>query len=347
MVKRAKLVNTGNENEDEVGGFAPGVAEAIAEASAAEVAHESNDDVETAQDAADQEAAGVNMSDKDIEKARKAGMRALQADVVQAGADYGAGHTSMIRLAEVVTEAAMKDIISPEHADELYDKFRAAADKKATMDDVGIVPDEATMDRPPVQDGEDKSRSAQLSKLRAFIKLGNKFVDDGSDIIRRARNIHVGLLRGDRKTLKAGSTHVWLYAIAVAQLKHATSTKTMHVLTDDEMRALMTQAAKDPTVKEGADKLLDAIIAAKAARNGSAERAPVPSDELDAAIDLLQQALAAVDPDKLNDYEAKLADAETKKVEAEAKRAEATAVKAARALAPKGTKKGPPRQKAA
>jgi hypothetical protein len=360
MVKRAKLANVGEETEvdpaqavetsfepnDGEGGYGPGAQEA-AEADAAqgdaEVTQESNTgegatDGDTAQDQADQEAAGVNATAKDDEAARKRGYRALLKDVGVTGADYGAGKTSMIRLAEVVTEGAMHDIVSPEHADEIYDKFRAAADAKGTIEDAGLVPDEATMEHAPPVNGDDKSRAQQLSKLRGFIKLGNKFTDDAGDIIRRARNIHLGLLAGDRKTLKPGSTYTWLYGVAAAQLKHATTTKTTHVFTDEEITALMSQPAKEENVKEGADKLLDAIIAAKAAQNGSADRAPVPSDELAAAIDYLQQALAAVDPEKLNEYEAKLAEAADKKAEAEAKRAEAAAAKAAKAAQPKPAK---------
>lgn len=369
MVRRAKITNVGEETEvdpaaavetsfepnDGEGGYGPGAQEA-AEADAAqgdaEVTQESNTgEADTAQDQADQEAAGVNATAKDDEAARKRGYRALLKDVGVTGADYGAGKTSMIRLAEVVTEGAMHDIVSPEHAEEIYDKFRAAADAKGTIEDAGLVPDEATMEHAPPVNGDDKSRTQQLSKLRGFIKLGNKFTEDASDIVRRARNIHLGLLQGDRKTLKPGSTYTWLYGVAAAQLKHATTTKTTHVFTNEEITALMSQPAKEENVKEGADKLLDAIIAAKAAQNGSAERAPVPSDELAAAIDYLQQALAAVDPDKLNEYEAKLAEAADKKAEAEAKRAEATAAKAAKAAAPKvakaGTKKGPPGTNAA
>lgn len=363
MVRRAKIANVGEEAEadpaaaveqafepnDGEGGFGPGAEEAATADTQGEpeVTQESNEPGtegenggenggDSAQDQADQEAAGVNATQKDDEAARKRGYRALLKDVGVTGADYGAGKTSMIRLAEVVTEGAMHDIISPEHADEIYDKFRAAADAKGTIEDAGLVPDEATMERAPANDkGDDKSRAQQLSKLRAFIKLGNKFTDDASDIVRRARNIHLGLLQGDRKTLKPGSTYTWLCNTATAQLKHATTTKTTHVFSDDEITALMTQEVEEPKTKEGADKLLDAIIAAKAAQNGSADRAPVPSDELAAAIDYLQQALAAVDPNKLKEYEDRLADAEAKKAEAEAKRAEAAAAKAAKAAQPK------------
>jgi hypothetical protein len=359
MVKRAKLANVGEDIDDDAaaavetsfeppdaGGFAPGVAEAIAGKADVDVTLASNE-ADTAQDQADQEAAGINATAKDDEAAKKRSYRALLKDVGVTGADYGAGKTSMIRLAEVVTEGAMQDIISPEHADEIYDKFRAAADLKGTIEDAGLVPDEATMEHAPVVNGEDKSRAQQLSKLRAFIKLGNKFTDDAGDLVRRARNIHLGLLAGDRKTLKPGSTYTWLYAVATAQLKHATTTKTTHVFSDAEINALMSQPVTEPVAKEGADKLLDAIIAAKAAQNGSAERAPVPSDELTTAIEYLTAALAAVDPNKLNEYEAKLAEAADKKAEAEAKRAEAAAAKAAKAAMPKpapkaGTKKGPP-----
>ena len=260
----------------------------------------------------------------------------MMREVAVAGADFGAGKTSMIRLAEIVTEAAMNGIISVEHAEEIYDKFRAEADKKGTIDEAGLVPDEALMENPSASKGDDKSKAQQLSKLRAFIKLGNKFDTDASDIVRRARNMHLGLLAGDRKTLKPGSTYNVLYAVATAQMKHATSTKTMHVFTDDELSAIMSDDAKadrpDPT---GADKILDALKSAVSARKGTAERAPAPSEELDNAIQWLEQALAATNPELLSEYEKSVEEAEQKKAEAEAKRAEAAAAKAAKALEPK------------
>jgi hypothetical protein len=342
---RAKLDNVGDDAENEVD----------ISTGEHEVTQTSNTiEADTEQDIADQQAAGVRPqrgnNNPPATPSIKAQYNALKRVVIGLGAQHGAGKTSMIALAEAVTEAAQDGVVTPEQTGEIYDKFREGVKAKSEYEDAGEVPDEATMERLPTEDA-DKSREQQLSKLKRFILLGNKYQNDALDLMRRARNVHLDLLRqGNRKSIKPGSTYTVMVDIARAQLgrqddavKKAKAAGQKFqgladVLTDNELNGLMTQEVKDKEALTGADKILNAIKEAKAARNGGADRNPVPSQELDNAIDWLIAALHATDPALLADYNKKLDDAEQAKIDAETRKAETAAAKAEKALLPKEPK---------
>ena len=236
MVRRNKLVNTGDpENEaeasfvpgDEVtqsgnepsqeGGFAPGALDVIsgevdAPDAPAEVAPAAPPTRPTAHAQASNGNGGVDHQDnKQQMVSPRMQLNALKRTVMGLGAQHGAGKTSMIALAEAVTEAA-QDNIRRLIVAEIYDKFREGVTAKSSYEDAGVVPDEAAMDRIGNVD-QDKSREQQLSKLRQFIHLGNKYDSDALDLIRKARNMHIDLLRQAlgsaeaKKGVKPGSTY--------------------------------------------------------------------------------------------------------------------------------------------
>ena len=162
-----------------------------------------NGDVTPQSDEPEEELSNVSASEQEKTLVRE--KRALLKDVGLIGAAYGAGKTSLISLAERVTEAAMSGSINPKDAEDIYNRFKEKADAKATLDDLTTpVPDAATADKPSQVD-DVKSKKQQLSKFRSFIKLGNEYEDDGLDIVRRARNIHLRMLEGDRKAVMQGA----------------------------------------------------------------------------------------------------------------------------------------------
>jgi hypothetical protein len=370
MVKRPKLANTGNENEGaEVGGFAPGVAEQIAgdmgEGTATDETTGEGGDTEA--DVADQEAAGVadkptrpatnpqsNGSNQQRAVSPKAAYNTLKTKVQKLGELHGGGKTSMIALAEIVTEAAQEGTITAEQVDEIYDRFKAGASKGSSYEDAGEVSDEAAMGMAPA-----KSIEQQLSKLRQFIYLGGKYESDALDLIRKARNMHIELLRaanGDaevKKGIKPGSTYSVLVDVARLQLKKqkdalaaAKASGVKHtglapLLTDSDLRDLMTQEVREPVDKSGEDYLLDTLIKARATLKGSDKRNAITVEELQYAIDYLRLAMGKVAPDMLNAYDAEEAKAVQDKADREeAKRIadEEKARKAAEPKAPKETK---------
>ena len=133
---------------------------------------------------------GGNWSNAPKDASPRMQLNALKRTVMGLGAQHGAGKTSMIALAEVVTEAAQDNILTPDLVGDIYDKFREGVTAKSSYEDAGVVPDEAAMDRIGNVD-QDKSREQQLSKLRQFIHLGNKYDSDALDLIRKARNMHI------------------------------------------------------------------------------------------------------------------------------------------------------------
>ena len=363
MVKRNKLVNTGDEAtnpEAEVdASFSPGETEANPTGNEPE-----GDAGESEQDAADREAAGIpdkptrpaaNGSNAPKDASPRMQLNALKRTVMGLGAQHGAGKTSMIALAEAVVEAAQDNILTPDLVGDIYDKFREGVTAKSSYEDAGVVPDEAAMERIGNVD-QDKSREQQLSKLRQFIHLGNKYDSDALDLIRKARNMHIDLLRQalgsaeTKKGVKPGSTYSILVDVARAQLKKQKDaleagrksgvkhTGLAPVLTDDELSALMTQPVKDTQPMTGEEKLLAAYLTALAAEKGGKERNPVPSDELSNAIQWLKAALAITAPDLLKDHEDSITQAEQDKADKEAAKAEREAEKARKAAEPKPPK---------
>lgn len=333
MVNKAKLQNVGEDNDDNV------VIEDEAN-SESETVETSPSADEAAQTEADLEAAGVNIDEAQEEKVRAREKRALMSAVKQYGGLYGGGKTAMINLAERVTEAAMKKAIDGSNTKEIYDAYKEAADKKGQLDDAGIIPDTATMEKAPVQTNEDSYKS-QLSKLGHFITLGNKFDEDAGDFVRRVRNIHIKLLEGDRSTLKVGSTYSIMSQLASVNHKRNV---TQGVMTDDEIHDWLYVPKVENAPVTGPKKILDALIAAESAKKGSNSgahpREGIDNVHLDAAILELQQALGEVGKELLDAHVAEQAKAEA---EAQAK-ADAKAAKAAEAAANKG-KRG--RRKAA
>ena len=285
MVRKSKLVNTGEDAGEVEVTSVDAIAETMSvdETHSGEAVNSESDAVEDQQTQEDLE----NVDEAETERQLKREKNALLKDVAKIGEAYGAGKTSMISLAERVTESAMSSAIGVKDAELIYDRFKRTADARATLDDASMPVPEAALqekfvaDPKAKADGQDASRAQQLSKLRSFIKLGNQYQDDGLDIIRRARNVHLRMLQGDRKAVTPGSTYTILVKVATEQCKKDHSGVPMSDADIEDYLSI------EPKVSEPATpgkKLLDALIAAEAAKRGSAERAPVTSDNLEAAI---------------------------------------------------------------
>jgi hypothetical protein len=378
MARRTTLVNTGNEDnsegnsEQEVGGFAEGTLEHMQSEGEASPA-------DSPQDIADQEAAGIpnrptrptahtsgaaantrhsdgNGSNRERPVSPKAQYNALKSKVQKLGEQLGGSKTSMIALAEAVTEAAQDDTITVEQVPEIYERFKAGVSKASTYEDAGEVSDDAAMGMAPA-----KSIEQQLSKLRQFVNLGSKYTGDALDLVRKARNMHIELLRAAnnatndkdkaelKKGIKPGSTYSVLVDVARAQLKKnkdameaAKQAKAKHtlapVLTDVELRDLMTQEVKEAVDKTGEDYLLDTLIKARATYKGSDKRNAITCEELVNAIEWLRAAMAKVAPDALAKYDADEQKAIDDREKAKADKIEAERLKTEKANEPKPSK---------
>lgn len=362
MVKRPKLANAGEDNDIDP-------ASELDASFVPEGNPEGNTgDADTDQDIADQEAAGVaptptrptahaqaqaqgNGSNNPRTQSPKAQFNKLKGDVFKLGALHGGAKTSMIALAEVVTEAAMDGAITVDQVPDIYDSFKRGATKASVYEDAGEVSDEAAMGMAPA-----KSIEQQLSKLRQFVILGGKYESDALDLIRKARNMHIELLRaanGDaevKKGIKPGSTYSVLVDVARLQLKKQKDaveagkksgvkhTGLAPLATDVELRDLMTQEVREAVEKTGEDYLLDTLNKAKATYRGSKTRNAITSDELANAIEWLRQALAKADPDMLAKHDAEEAKAVADAQQAAHEKAERERIKAEQAAQPKPSK---------
>jgi cob(I)alamin adenosyltransferase len=260
----------------------------------------------------------------------------------------------MIKLAEEVTEAAQDGAITVEQIPEIYDQFKTGVTKASTYEDAGEVSDEAAMGMAPA-----KSIEQQLSKLRQFVILGGKYESDALDLIRKARNMHIELLRsanGDaevKKGIKPGSTYTVMVDVARAQLKKnkdaldaAKLAKTPHTLAplldDRELHSLMTQEVREPVDKTGEDYLLDTLIKARATAKGSDKRNAITCEELDNAIQWLRAAMGKVAPDMLAAYDADEAAAHQAREDAKRAKQEAEEEKARKAAEPRPSRASGP-----
>ena len=275
-------------------------------------------------------------------------LKELKRNVLNLGMAHGAGKTSMIALAEAVTEAAQDNIITEEQTEEIYDRFREGVKAKSSYEDAGEIPDEAA----GVVAKGDKSKDQQLSKLRQFIILGGKFDTDALDLVRRARNLHIGMLRDaanseeGKSGIKPGSTYAILVDVARAQLnrqkehKKAKLTGLAPVMTDADLKELMSVTVNETEAKTGQDKLLDVYLAAKSTEKGTAERNPLPSDELAQAIYWLEQALINSAPETYEKYKEKEQAKAERAAKAQAAKDKAAAEEAAAAAAEQAEEEG-------
>ena len=258
----------------------------------------------TEEEQEDLENAGINISEADEKRTRARQRKAFDKEIEKLGIAHGSGKKSMISLAERITEAAMNKTISATDAEAIYDNFREAADTKGQLEDAGVIPDAAVEENAPIESSED-SRTTQLSKLRNFIELGNKFDDKQSggaaDLIRRARNIHIGLLSKDRKTLKKGSTYTILVSVATNN-KHRKQAQ--GVMTDAEIHEFLSVPAKPEKASDEWSKIEQALNAAVAGRKGGRERPAIDSPHLDAAIEELRACLGEGAPERLKELDA-------------------------------------------
>ena len=253
----------------------------------------------------DAEAAGVNIDEKAEKKIRNTELKALKKDLKELGTLYGGGKTSMINVAERVTQAAMKKAVSLADAENIYDLFHNAAEAKATIDDAGVVPDAAVEEKPLSKDAAENKKQ-QVRKFEQFIELGNKFDETAEDLIRRARNIHLKALAGNRDTVKPGSTYTILVAIARA---NKTRKESQGVMSDQEINDYLYVAPKPENAQadewKKVEQAIDAVQAALRGGRGDNARAPieahtVPGQHLLRALEELRQALGAGAPERLD-----------------------------------------------
>lgn len=212
-----------------------------------------------------------------------------------------------------VLSAAAKGPKEHDHARMLYTDFTNASD---TASDA-IVTEKAA-----------KSLDVQVSKVRAFIRLGNKMEGGALSVFDRALGVHRELVKKGAE-LKYPSTYTSLYNVAVKQLKNkdATNPKVLVPLPDATIRDLMLAPIKPETEITGHDLLVNAIKLVDSAikgRDGTENRKGrdrVDSPAVAAARDALYFAVQSVAPEKIQAMEDEIAAAAQRKIDAANKKA--------------------------
>jgi hypothetical protein len=310
-----KALNTGNEAEESEVVFED-ASNPEAEVTADMVTPEGEPSGETneqidARVEADLDAAGINIDAADAKRTTARQRRNLMKKIGDIGEAYGAGKTSMIELAQEVTEAAVNRTIGESDAEDLYKTFRARADKRATTD-AGVVPDEEAVIG---------SLDQQVSKVRSFIKLGNS-MDEGLDIVSRAIAVHLAAKDANPKAVMKGSTYTVIGSIVTEQLRPTYGGAAM---TNEQMHAHIARDVIEKGPPTAADKVRAALDSAIAAQKGSSSdkhpRAPLVSQHLEDAIDALYRALGDASPAAQQAFDQELADAKAKADAAEEKKA--------------------------
>ena len=253
------------------------------------------------------------------------------------GSTEGTGKRAFVRFARLLVDGGAAGTLSPspksQDAKTLYDAFSEASVKAAGA----------------VTDKEKQSASSQLSKVRAFIRLGHKYPDEAGGVFDDTLTVHKELMSKPEtsETVKFPSTYASLYAIAVAQCK---AEQVGQRLTIDQIRDNLTEEKEVAREKTGADVLIDALNALEKAQRGKAPtdnsngRAPVTHPALPDIIEALRATINDVDAEALKARDDEIeamkekkakakAEAEKKKAEAEAKKAATAAEKAAQTQA--------------
>ena len=248
--------------------------------------------------------------------------KALLAEARKFGEQDGAGKRSHVSFARVLVRGGADGTITAtgksQDASDFYTAFMESSQKASTG----------------VTGAEKNSTSAQLSKVRAFIRLGTKYEDEALKVFDDAKDLHAELVKSEEygPHVKYRSTYTSLYAIAVAQCKPEQQGV---ALTADQMKELMLDY-KLEKVTTGATVLIQALNLVESAMRGKAEtsthmaRDPITHDALPNIVDALRTVIAENDLEALNQRDADIEAIRQKKLEAAAKKAQAAADKAAK-----------------
>jgi uncharacterized protein YjhX (UPF0386 family) len=266
--------------------------------------------------------ADAKMSKPKVPPNREGDKKALLIEARKYGEADGAGKKSHIRFAGVLVRGGASGVLvetgKSQDASELYDAFMNASEKEAA----GFT------------DSEKKSRAAQLSKVRAFIRLGRKYEDTALEIFENAKDVHKALIAsddGDR--VKFRSTYTGVYSIAVAQCKPE---RQGEPLTPAEMKELLLdhtvqKETTGVTILIQALNLIESAMRGRAPTANSGGRDPINHVGFPNIVDALRTIIGSNDMDALTERDTAIEELKAKKQAAAEKKAKELADKEAKA----------------
>ena len=183
--------------------------------------------------------------------------KSLMKDARQFGKADGEGKRAFVRFARLLVQGGAAKVLTPSpKSQDASDMYGAFADSSNTA--AGGLTDE-----------KKASTAAQLSKVRAFIRLGAKFEDDAEPIFDDALAVHKHIMATPElsELVKLRSSYAALCSIAVAQCKPEANGQR---LTPDQMKALLLNEPVEEKERTGADVLVQALNLIESAIRGRA-----------------------------------------------------------------------------
>jgi hypothetical protein len=262
------------------------------------------------------ETGAPTVSRKQVPPNRDADLKALLSEARAFGKADGEGKRSHVRFARTCVRGGASKVLSPspksQSAVQMYQAFTESSLSAAG----GLT------------DAEKASNAAQLSKVRAFIRLGDKYTDEAEGIFDTAVDVHKAIMADPtlNERAKLRSTYGAVCSIAVAQCKPE---RNAVPLTAAEMEALLLNPPIEEKVTTGVTLLLQALNLSESAKRGKAAtenkegRDAIQHPTLDNIIDALRQLVGELNSEALAQRDAEIEAMRQKKVkaaEAKAKR---------------------------
>jgi hypothetical protein len=236
----------------------------------------------------------------------------------------GQGRRAFIRFARVLVQGGASGVLTPspksQDASDMYGSFTKGSVKEAG----GLTT------------AEKSSTASQLSKVRAFIRLGQKYEDEAETIFDDAISLHKAVMASPElsERVKLRSTYSAVCSVAVAQCKPEAGGQR---LTREQMETVLLNEPVEIKETTGVTLLIQALNLLESAQRGRAAteksngRDPITHEHMQPIVDAVRGVIGAIDADALAQRDADIAAIAKRKAEAKAKREQAEAEKEAKA----------------
>lgn len=249
------------------------------------------------------------------------------------GTEDGKGKKAFVSWARDLVDGGAEGVLTAggisQDASKLYSDFMGASQSASAK---------------VLSEDNNRSEAVQISKVKAFIKLGNRYKDTALTTFDKARGIHAQLV-GAKKEVRYKSTYTALVKVATEQCKKLphptdpTKKADRDPLTEAELNEILVAPEVEAKVTTGADLLIHAMNMIQHAINGRPKtdnregRDPITHTDLPVINAELRRVIGEVDPASLAADDAEKAAIVAKKEAAAKKKAETEATKKAKAEA--------------
>jgi hypothetical protein len=262
------------------------------------------------------ETGAPTVSRKQVPPNRDADLKALLSEARAFGKQDGEGKRSHVRFARTCVRGGASKVLSSspksQSATQMYQAFTESSLTAAG----GLT------------DAEKASNAAQLSKVRAFIRLGDKYTDEAEGIFDTAVDVHKYIMANPalNERAKLRSTYAAVCSIAVAQCRPE---RNLVPLTSAEMEGLLLNPPVEEKVTTGVTLLIQALNLSESAKRGKAAtenkegRDSITHGTLDNIIDAFRALISELDAAALQARDDEIEAMRQKKIkaaEAKAKR---------------------------